>query len=390
MPTTVAGFRFAGIAAGIKKNGRPDVALIATNGPVPAAAVFTQNRVVAAPVVVSRAHVRAGKLAGIVVNSGNANACTGKPGLDGARRMTALAAQALGAKPTQIGVASTGVIGVPLPMDKLERGIPQAAAALRPEWDDFVQAILTTDRSAKTHVATATLGKRTVTVAGCAKGAGMIAPNMATTLSFLTTDANVSPAWLRAVTRRGVDATYNRVLVDGDTSTNDALFVLASGAAQNGTSGLSALERAINEVMDALARMLVADGEGAAHVAEIQVTGAPSDRGAEAVARAVATSPLVKTALSSADPNWGRILGAAGRAGVAFDPDKLTLDFDDVPIVRRGVGVVDETSEARAHAVLSRPSYTIRLHLGSGRGRWVVWTCDLGHEYVRINASYRS
>jgi glutamate N-acetyltransferase / amino-acid N-acetyltransferase len=383
----VPGFRFAGVAAGIKKNGKPDVAILAADGPVPTAAVFTQNRVVAAPVVVAREHVEAGKLAAIVMNSGNANACTGKQGLADARAMTRLAGAGLGVDAKRVGVASTGVIGVPLPMDRVERGIAAAAGALRPGWDDFVAAILTTDKGPKTHVATVRVGHRVVTVAGCAKGAGMIAPNMATTLSFLVTDADVTPAWLRGVTKRGVDATYNRVLVDGDTSTNDALFLMASGAAAHKPSLLPKIEGAVREVMDALARLLVADGEGAAHVAEIRVTGAPSDRGAEAVARAIATSPLVKTAMSSADPNWGRILGAAGRAGVKFDQDRVRLDFDEVPIVRRGLGVMDEP---RAHAVMAKPAYTVRLDLGAGRGSWVVWTCDLGHEYVRINASYRS
>jgi glutamate N-acetyltransferase / amino-acid N-acetyltransferase len=388
--TRVGGFRFSGIVAGIKKAPSPDVALVAADRPVAAAAVFTTNRVQAAPVVLSRERIRRGTARAIVVNSGNANACTGAQGMADAKAMTAVASRGLGATDREVLVASTGVIGVPLPMDKVVPGVGIAVNDLSEDgFERFARAIMTTDRAMKTHVARA----GSIVVAGAAKGAGMIAPQMATTLAFVMTDADVRPAWLRRALRAEADVTFNRVLVDGDTSTNDSLFVLASGAAGNrviaddGRPG-AILRGALREVLDVLSRLLVADGEGAEHVVSIVVEGAPSERAALAVARRIAASPLVKTALYGADPNWGRIVAAAGMAGVPFAPEKVDLHFEDVPIVRAGVGL--PASEAAAHAVMKRPEYAIRLHLHAGRASAQVATCDLGHPYVTVNADYRS
>jgi glutamate N-acetyltransferase/amino-acid N-acetyltransferase len=387
----VPGFRFGAFAAGIKRAGVLDVALVAADRPAAAAAVFTTNRVQAAPVMVSRARVRAGVLSGIVVNSGNANACTGAQGLRDAKAMTRAAAAAVGAADRRVAVASTGVIGVPLPMDKVLPGIEGAAAALTGDgFEGFAEAILTTDRAKKTHVVRARLGAREVVVAGAAKGAGMIAPQMATTLAFVSTDAAVRPAWLRRVLRAEADVTFNRVLVDGDTSTNDSIFVLASGA--SGARPLGDDDKAgrifrgaLREVLDVLSRLLVADGEGAQHVVTIRVEGAPDEVAACAVARRIATSPLVKTAFFGSDPNWGRIVAAAGMAGVPFSPARVDLDFDSV---RAGLAVAG--AESGAHDVMRRPEYTVRLHLHAGRGAAQIATCDLGHPYVTVNADYRT
>lgn len=377
----IAGFRAAGVPAGIKKNKHPDVALLAADEPAACAALFTQNRMRAAPVELSVARTRGGRLAAVVVNSGNANACT-PDGARDAEAMGARAAAALGVDERRVAVASTGVIGVPLPMTKVRRGIDAAAGALRADgWDDFARAILTTDKGPKTHVARA--GK--ATIYGCAKGAGMIAPNLATTLVFVATDAEVAPPALRRVARAAAETTLNRVLVDGDTSTNDSLFVLASGRARVAEKPFAA---ALEEVLGALAHKLVRDGEGANRVVDIDVTGAASAAAAERVARKIATSPLVKTALAGADPNWGRILMAAGNAGVPLARDRIALWLGPVCVVRRGVGVPG--TDARAHGVLSRSQVTIRLDLGSGSSSARVTTCDLTHEYITINASYRS
>jgi len=379
--TRVRGFRFAGVSAGVKPSGHKDIGLVVADGPVPAAGVFTQNRLRAAAVDLSAARIKKGRARGVVVVSGNANACTGAAGARDAGAMARAAAEAVGAAEAEMLVASTGVMGVPLPMPAVLGGVADAAAALTEDgFGDFAEAILTTDKGPKVHVATAD----GAAVVGCAKGAGMIAPNMATTLAFVMTDALVKPAWLRAVTKLEAEATFNRVTVDGDTSTNDSLFVLASGAA--GACDLRALHGALHEVMEALALMLVRDGEGATRVVTIWVTGAASARAAERVARRI--SPLVKTAIAGADPNWGRILGAVGNAGVAVDPEAVTVDFDEAPVVRHGIEVPG--FEPAARTVMARPSYAVRVSIGAGDGTARVVTCDLTHGYIDINASYRS
>jgi glutamate N-acetyltransferase/amino-acid N-acetyltransferase len=396
----VPGFRFAGVAAGIKKAGtdRLDVGMLVADAPAAAAAVFTRNRVKAAPVLVSQARIKRGRCRGIVVNAGNANACTGERGLHDAEAMTRLAAEAIGggARAEEMCVASTGVIGNLLPMDRLGAGIVKAAAELSASgFDRFAEAILTTDKGPKTAQAHVKIGRRPVIVAGCTKGAGMIAPNMATTLTFVTTDAQCAPAWLRRMLREEAETSFNSVTVDGDTSTNDSLFLLASGA--SGAPPVRAddadgkrLRAAVREVLRELAFKLVSDGEGATKLVTFAVSGAASVAAARAVARRIAHSPLVKTALHGADPNWGRILCAIGNAGVPIAPDKIEVDIGDVPIVRRGVGVMPPDVEAKAHAVMASTRYAVHVRLGQGKASAECSTCDLTAEYVSINADYRS
>lgn len=391
---TCPGFRFAGVAAGIKKKGGLDVGLVATDTPAATAAVFTGNRVKAAPVLLSQAALRAGRgrMRGVVVNSGNANACTGRQGAADARAMAAAAAAAIGARPRELLVASTGVIGQPLPMDHVLTGIDAAGAALAPGgWDDFARAILTTDKREKLARRQVKLGRSTITLLGCTKGAGMIAPNMATTLTFIVTDAAIAPAALTRATRAAVAPTYNAIAVDGDTSTNDTLAVMASGATGGALTGkaLTTFTAALTELCHDLATQLMRDGEGVHHVVTIDVRGAASERAAQAVARRIATSPLVKTAIAGGDPNWGRVLCAVGNAGVALAPDRLGLRYDAVEVVRKGA-VAPGYDEARAAAVMRQPAYTITVDLGGGKASARFLACDLSHEYVSINADYRS
>ncbi|MBK9033694.1 MAG: bifunctional glutamate N-acetyltransferase/amino-acid acetyltransferase ArgJ [Myxococcales bacterium] len=390
----VTGFRFAGVAAGIKNKGGKDVGLIAADAPAACAAVFTGNRVKAAPVLLSAAHLRAGKgrVRGVVVNSGNANACTGKDGAAHARTMAATAATAIGGRVGDVLVASTGVIGQPLPIERVRAGIAAAGAALAPDgFADFAAAILTTDRGPKTARREVTIGRSRVTLVGCTKGAGMIAPNMATTLTFVATDAALPPAALARATRGAVASTYNAISVDGDTSTNDMLAVLASGTAGAPLTGAAATKfaAALTELLADLATQLMRDGEGVHHVVTIDVRGAASERAVVAVARRIATSPLVKTAIAGGDPNWGRVLCAIGNAGVPIDPTRLGLRIGPVEVVRRGAAVRGY-DEAAAAAVMQAPSYTLTIDLGAGRGRAHMLACDLSHEYVSINADYRS
>jgi glutamate N-acetyltransferase/amino-acid N-acetyltransferase len=392
----VPGFRFAGVSAGIKKqSGALDLALLASDRPAAAAAVFTQNRVKAAPVLLSAERVARGACQAILVNSGNANACTGRDGARHAQQMAAAAARALGVDERLVCVASTGVIGQRLPIERIVEAVPRLCAALQaPALADFATAILTTDRGPKHAIARGTVGGRDVVLAGVTKGAGMIAPDMATTLSFLATDAQVDRGFLRSLLREEVAETFNAVTVDGDTSTNDSCFLLASGVAENRPVRADdrdgrAFRALVREVLGELARQLVRDGEGATRVVTIEVVGAESERDARRVARRVASSPLVKAAIGGADPNWGRILCAVGNAGVDVDPGRIDVDLDDVRLVARGQAAGGD-AETRAHAVMERPEYAIRIHLHRGRATASYLTCDLTHEYVRINADYRS
>ncbi len=394
MPTTVRGFRFAGVAAGIKKKGGLDVGLIVADELVSTAAVFTSNRVKAAPVRLSanRLRLNRGKMRGVVVNAGNANACTGRQGELDAARMSELAATPVSAWPEHMLVASTGVIGQPLPMPKVESGIAAAHRALGPDgWDDFATAILTTDRRPKTASVTVRIGGKPVTLLGCTKGAGMIAPNMATTLTFVVTDAALVPGALARITRAAVAPTFNAIAVDGDTSTNDTLAVLASGASKADLTGPgeAKLTGALTELMADLARQLMSDGEGVHHVVTIAVRRAATVRAAAAIARRIATSPLVKTAIAGGDPNWGRLLCAVGNAGVPIDAGKLGLAIGGVEVVRKGA-VAPGYDERKAAAVMKAPSYDITVDLGAGAHDASFLACDLSHEYVSINADYRS
>lgn len=392
----VEGFRFAGVSCGLKPQGAPDLGLIAADEDVAAAGVFTRNRVKAAPVLVASDRLERGRARAILVNSGNANACTGKRGMTATHDTTAALADALEVDDDLILPASTGVIGLPLPAERVRDAVPALVEALSPEGvEAFAQAILTTDRWPKIASVELTVGnRRKATVLGIAKGAGMIHPNMATTLAFVVTDAPMSSAFLRKALRRSVDQTFNAITVDGDTSTNDAIFAMASSrvdapAFRGEDRDARKFRDALADVLGELGRSIVRDGEGAERLVTVEVTHAPSENAAKQVAEKIANSLLVKTAIHGKDPNWGRILAAAGNAGVAFDPDKVEIRFDQVVVVRKGCGV-GPNAEEDARRVMHNPEYAIRVKLGGGKSQARYLMCDVGAEYIRINASYRS
>jgi glutamate N-acetyltransferase/amino-acid N-acetyltransferase len=395
----VPGFRFAAVRAGLKKNGQPDLALAVADEVAAAGGVFTTNLVRAAPVDLAAERVALGRLRAILVNSGCANACTGADGMNAARETTSAVANAIGADEGEVLPASTGVIGVVLDKGKVIERVPSLVASLSENADPFAEAILTTDRSAKVVHARGEIAGRPFVVLGIAKGAGMIHPSMAplaphaTMLAFLFTDAVADGASLARSIAGVADATFNEASVDGDTSTNDTLVVLASGRARTDAPASGrvapALEEAMLLVSDELAKKMVADGEGAEHLIELHVSGLSSTDEARRIARTVATSPLVKTALYGQDPNWGRLLAAAGRAGVPFDPSRARILVGAIAIVECGLAKGAD-AEAAAHEVMARPSYRIDLVLGEGPGRARYLTCDLGMGYVRCNADYRS
>jgi glutamate N-acetyltransferase / amino-acid N-acetyltransferase len=389
------GFRFAGIAAGIKTTQRPDLGLIVADDDCPVAAVFTKNRVRAAPVELSSELVKSGFARAIIVNSGNANACTGEKGKFDAAAMGEYAARAIGCDKKRVLVASTGVIGRPLPIERIVEATPRLHASLRVDGlEEFTRAIMTTDRFEKRALHIVSLGPKTkARVIGVAKGAGMIAPNMGTTLAFLCTDAAVSKSFLKKLLAEEVAETFNKVSVDGDTSTNDSVFLMASGAAKNkpidgGDKG-DALREAVRATLDELARQIVRDGEGATHVVTLEILGAPSVEAGERVARRIASSPLCKTAFYGADPNWGRLIAAIGNCELDIDYEKIDIAVGEVELVRHSVGLGDE-AERRAHEVMRRGEYTLRIHLHAGRATAKHTTCDLGVDYVKLNADYRS
>jgi len=393
MITAPLGFKAAATACGVKPSGL-DLALIAADSAASAAAVFTQNRAQAAPVLVSREHVASGRSRAIVVNSGCANAATGESGIRDAREMAAVTAAQLGCQAQEVIVASTGVIGVSLPMEKLRTGIVRAAAQLsREAGPDAARAILTTDTGPKEVLVELALDGATARIGGMAKGAGMIAPNMATMLAFFTTDAAVEARLLRRALREAVARSFNRITVDGDTSTNDMAVVLASGAVsapgilEEGPA-YAAFCEALGEAAQRLAEMIVRDGEGATRVAEIRVEGARSESDAERIARTVAESPLVKTALNGGDPNWGRVLAAVGRSGVELEIEQLEIRFGDVRVARGGQA--EAYSEQAAHQAALADPVRIEIRLRAGSARAHMWTCDFSHGYVDINAHYRT
>lgn len=391
--TAARGFRAAGLHCGVRRK-RPDLALIESETPASCAAVFTTNRVAAAPVVVSREHLAssAGVVRAIVVNSGNANACTGAHGMDAARSMAAETARLLGVEPSKVLVSSTGVIGQRLPIDRIVDALPRLIGTLSTGGGaDASHAILTTDTCTKLAVRQVETAAGTYTVGGMAKGSGMIHPDMATTLGFVTTDAAIPPDVLRACLVRAVDRSFHCVTVDGDTSTNDMVAVMAGGASGIDVSegdDRVAFEAALTGVLADLARQVAADGEGATRLIEVVVTGAPDEAAARAVARTVSGSPLVKTAVHGADANWGRILAAAGRAGVAFDPGRASVTIGGVEVL--SPGYVSEFSEEVASARMRAAEVVLGIDLGAGPGRAVAWTCDLSARYVEINGSYRT
>ncbi|MGB6483108.1 MAG: bifunctional glutamate N-acetyltransferase/amino-acid acetyltransferase ArgJ [Candidatus Acidiferrales bacterium] len=391
------GFAFSAAACGLKKSGL-DLGLIVSEIPASAACVFTTNLVKAAPLLVSQRHLRrfATKMRAIIVNSGNANCVTGAAGVVASRRTAAAAARALGCRTEQILVCSTGVIGLPLRVERILRAIPilrTERGAARGAFEKFTRAIMTTDTRPKWAAANCTIAGRRVRLLGCAKGAGMIQPNMATMLAFIVTDAAVSPGVLRRALREAVAGTFNAITVDGDMSTNDTVAVLANGASgartiHKGRADYREFLAALESVCQALALQIVADGEGAQRVVEIEVRGTASDRAADAIARTIANSPLVKTALAGGDPNWGRILAAAGRAGVRFDPDRAEIRMAAIPMCR--AGRARPFDEKTAHRKLLAKHVPILVDLHAGKGSARIWTCDFTGDYVRINASYRS
>jgi glutamate N-acetyltransferase/amino-acid N-acetyltransferase len=382
---------------GIKKR-KTDLGLLVSETPAVAAAVFTTNQVKAAPVRLCMEHLAksAANIRAVVVNSGNANCCTGSDGLKKSRKTAFVAARLLGCKPENTFICSTGVIGVPLPVEKILDALPGLIDARRETaeaFDQFSRAILTTDTRQKVASAGCKLNGKQVRIVGCAKGAGMIHPNMATMLAYMITDAAIAPALLARALRECVVDTFNAITVDGDTSTNDTALVLANG--QSGAKRISGagpdyakFKAALHQVCEALALEIVGDGEGAQRVIEIEVRGAKSAADADAIARTIAHSPLVKTACAGADPNWGRILAAAGRSGVDINPERAEIRLAKMTVCRRGRSVPFNEKQAHESMLAKHVPVLLDLHNGTGRAR--VWTCDFTAEYVTINASYRS
>jgi glutamate N-acetyltransferase / amino-acid N-acetyltransferase len=392
------GFRFAATACGLKKTGALDLALLSSDLPASAAAVFTQNLVAAAPVALSKRNLRAskGRMRAVVVNAGNANCATGEEGAEASRRTNEEAARRMGFRPEEVFVCSTGVIGVQLPVEKILRALPSLARNRRASARSFTElslAICTTDTRPKTASASFRMAGKRVHLLGCAKGAGMIHPNMATTLAFVAVDAAIAPSLLQRTLREVVSRTFNAISVDGDTSTNDTLVVIANGAAgapgiSNGTRAHRRFRAALEEVCGSLARQIVADGEGAQRVIEIEVRGARTESAAVRIAATIATSPLVKTAFAGGDPNWGRVFAAAGRAGVKFDPSLVEITMAGIKVLERGRPVDFSERAASRRLLAEHVPLVVDLHAGKSRARY--WTCDFTAEYVRVNASYRT
>jgi glutamate N-acetyltransferase/amino-acid N-acetyltransferase len=387
------GYAYAATYAGIRAVEKDDLSLIVSGLPANAAAVFTQNRVQAAPVRLSRKHLAASKglVGALLINAGNAN-CATRTGDAVALATCKAAAKLLRLRVEQVLPASTGVIGVELDPARITGAMPTLVAGLSAErFSDVARAILTTDLVAKEAFAEVKLRRGAVRVAGLTKGSGMIQPRMATTLGFVLTDAAISVSQLKAILKRGVERSYNRISVDGDTSTNDTLVLLANGASgvRPDAKELAKVEAAITQVLESLARSIVRDGEGAKKLVTITVTGAPTNDGAATLARAIANSPLVKTAIAGSDPNWGRVLSAAGNAGVKFDPAKTDVKMQGVTVCRNGLAA--PFSEPELKAKLDARECDVRLQIkGAGKGQATFWTCDLTEEYIRINASYRT
>jgi glutamate N-acetyltransferase / amino-acid N-acetyltransferase len=391
------GFRFGAAIAGIKVSGKPDFSLIVADAPASAAAAFTANRVTAAPLIVDKENLRAsgGKVRVVAINAGNANCAAGQAGLDAARATCTAAAQVFGCAPEEVFPSSTGVIGVPLPAGKLAAAMPGLAARLGRERHHFLEvaeAILTTDTVEKTAFARVeTNGAGEVRIAALGKGSGMIHPQLvphATMLVYVLTDAAIEPGDLKMFLEPAIERSFNRISVDGDTSTNDTVLLLASGASGIRVArGDKSFQDALTQVCTSLAKQIVADGEGVSHVVELRIAGARTDADALRVAKAIAHSPLVKTAWAGCDPNWGRLAAAIGYSGAEIDPERIDICFGDLPICRNG-GRAAEYDEAAAHAYLSQDEFSISIELHQGQGSCVFWTTDLTAEYIHINADY--
>ncbi len=387
------GFVAGGLACGIRDESK-DLAIVRSAVPATVAAVFTTNRVQAAPVLLDKEQMKGGRCSAIVVNSGVANACTGDRGMADGREMIRLGAEALGIPPAEVMIASTGVIGRHLPMQKIADGITRLGGALSANGGaDAAEAIMTTDTKPKQAAVEIEIDGHTVRVGGMAKGAGMIAPNMATMLGFVTTDARLEQPALLAALRRANARSFNRISVDGDMSTNDTVLLLANGEAMTttideGTAAFESFCEALQHVMTSLAMQIVRDGEGATRLVEIHVKGAPSEADADTAARLVANSNLVKTAIHGADANWGRILPAIGSSAIEFDPSNTEIFFGDLRIL--APDYQSDFDEARAKEILSQSDVRITIDLHAGEGQARFWTCDLSKDYVDINASYRT
>ena len=393
--TAVSGVRAAGVHAGIKATEIKDIALIVTDTPAIAAGVFTKNSVTAAPVIVCREHLNNGHTQAVIVNSGNANACTGEVGMANARQMAAATAEQLGIDANLVCVSSTGVIGQQLPMDKMENGIQVAARALSTEGgSDAAEAIMTTDTHPKSVAVEIEIDGAPVRIGGIAKGSGMIAPNMATMLSYLTTDAKINAETLQTALNRVVDDTYNLLTVDTDRSTNDTVLILATGCADNAEivkpdgEDYEAFCEGLLFVCTELVKMLARDGEGATKLIEVIVKHAKDRDDAEKAARAVAESPLVKTAVFANDANWGRIMMAIGKSGAEFDPYQVDVYLADYQLVKNGMDA--DYDEDKATALFAQDPVRITINLAAGDAEITMWTCDYSYDYIRINADYRT
>ncbi len=390
---TCNGFKACGMAAGIKKDGTPDLGLIVSEMPAWVAGVFTKNRVKAAPVIVDQERIKKGVCRAVIVNSGNANCCTGKKGIEDALKMADLVAKRLDTHESEVLVSSTGVIGQPMPMDKIESAIPSLVKNLKPQgMEDFAKAIMTTDTVPKIVMEKGEIDGGKFTIVGIAKGAGMIRPDMATMLCYLCTDIKAEPDMLYSMLKNSVDKSFNRITIDGDMSTNDTVLLLANGAsgvAIENTEHISVFASILDNLLLRLAKMLVKDGEGVTKLVEIKVKGAKTEKDAKKIADAVANSSLVKTAIFGEDANWGRIIAAAGRAGADLDPDLTDIYFDDVLMVKNGTGC-GEQAEIEATKVLKKAEFSITIDLNLGKESYWVLTCDFSMDYVKINADYRS
>jgi glutamate N-acetyltransferase/amino-acid N-acetyltransferase len=395
------GFRFGAAKVGLKASGRTDFALIVADAPASAAAEFTSNRVQAAPLIVDKEHLKAtcGRVRVVAINAGNANCAAGESGLQAARATCVGAAEVFDCRAEEVFPSSTGIIGVPLPAEKIVNVLPELAAALSADAAHFheaAQAILTTDTVEKTAFARLEMAggngaAREVRIAVFGKGSGMIHPRLvphATMLVYVMTDAAIEPVDLKVYLRSAVEISFNRISVDGDTSTNDTVLLLASGASGVRIgAGDAAFAEALTEVCTSMAKQVVGDGEGLTHVVELRITGAASDDDALRVAKAIAHSPLVKTAWAGCDPNWGRLAAAIGYSGAQIDPERFDIHFGDLPICRDG-GRAPEFDEAAAHVYISQREFSISIDLHQGTGSCVFWTTDLTHEYIHINADY--
>jgi glutamate N-acetyltransferase/amino-acid N-acetyltransferase len=391
--TGCPGFRLAGVASGLKKNMDKDLGLIYSEVPAAAAAVFTRNQIQAAPVKLDKTRITSGACQAIIVNSGNANCCTGEKGMQDAVRMSQLAASGLGISEDLVLVASTGVIGQLLPMDKIENAVPSLIKSLHSNGiADFAEAIMTTDTVPKVVTRQAQLNGKTYTVTGTAKGSGMIRPDMATMLCFIMTDVKASAQQLGEMLISATDKSLNRITIDGDTSTNDMALLMANGlsaAAISNDDHMAAFQSVVDDVLLTLSRQLVKDGEGVTKTVELEVRGASCNDDAEQIADTLAHSNLLKTAFFGEDANWGRIFAAIGRAGVKINPDTIDVYFDDVMMVKDSFGC-GEDAEKRATDVLKRPEFKVVVDLKMGSGRAAMLTCDFSVDYVKINADYRS